>query len=805
MIDQTLGQYRIVEKIGAGGMGVVYRARDERLERDVALKVLPAGALADEESRKRFRREALALSKLNHPNIATIHDFNTERNMDFLAMEYISGITLSEKSLAGAMPEAEVIALGKQAAEALEAAHEQGIIHRDLKPGNIMVTPKGLLKVLDFGLAKLFHPAETIDKTLTLTGSLGLTGTLPYMAPEQLDGREVDARTDIHALGAILHELVTGKKPFPQETASEIMRAILDKPPELVRSLGAHISEGLERVIFKCLEKEPADRYASAKELVADLKRLETGDLTALVAGKPRRRAKRRLWQRPLPVGLLALGLAGLVFILNIGGVRGLLTGRTRAPQVQSLAVLPLENLSGDPAQDYFTEGITDALITELGQISALQVKSRTSVMQYKKTGKPLPQIAKELNADMVVEGSVLRVGDKMRITARLINPAEDRQLWVKSYERDIGGFLVLQSEIAQDITRQIGIRLREEKSFRSAKRKTVNPQALDAYLKGVYSGDNEYFNQAIKLDPDFALAYLEIAKSYFFGGLLGDVPPREAFLAMKQAALKALEKDDTLGEAHGYLAVAWLHYDLDWPEAEKEFKRALELNPSLAMIHHLFAHFLMALDRTEESMTEVKLASELDPFANPNHLCSGWHCFSTAGYDEAIELARKDIQTNPKDAWAHVTLGMAYEQKFLIKEAIVEFQNAVDNWPGNFLPVADLGHAYGIAGKKKEAREILEKLLAEKLLEKSKRTFVSAYDIAAVYVGLGEKDQAFEWLSRAVEERSGFLVYIKCDRRFDGLRPDPRYENLLKNIGLSLGAMKDSARIRPDNNGLRP
>lgn len=791
MIGQTLGHYRIIEKIGAGGMGVVYRARDERLERDVALKVLPAGALADEEMRKRFRKEAMALSKLNHPNIAIIHDFNTERDVDFLAMEYISGVTLREKSLSGALPEAEVISLGKQAAEALEAAHEQGIIHRDLKPGNIMVTPKGLLKVLDFGLAKLFQPAGTIDKTLTLSGSQGLTGTLPYMAPEQLDGREVDARTDIYALGAIFHELVTGKKPFPQETPSEIMRAILDKQPERPRSLGAQISEGLERIIFKCLEKEPANRYASARELIADLNQVETGDLSALIAGKSRRRAKRSLWQRPLPISVLVLGVAGLLFALNIGGIRDFLTGRARTPQVQSLAVLPLENLSGDPAQDYFAEGITDALITELGQISTLQVKSRTSVMQYKKTEKSLPQIAKELNADMVVEGSVLRAGEKVRITAKLVHPTEDRQLWVKSYDRDIGDFLVLQSEIAQDITRQIGIRLREEESFRLAKKKAVNPQALDAYLKGVYSGDIGYFNQAIKLDPDFALAYTEIAKSYFYSGLLGDVPPREAFLEMKQAALKALEKDNTLGEAHGYLAVAWLHYDLDWTEAEKEFKRALELNPSLAMIHHLYAHLLMALDRNEESMAEVKLASGLDPFADPNHLCSGWHCFSTAGYDEAMELARKDVQANPKNAWAYVTLGMAYEQKFLIKEAIVEFQNAVDNWKDNFLPLADLGHAYGIAGKKKEAQEILEKLLEEKLLEKSKRIYVSAYDIAAVYIGLGEKNQAFEWLSKALEERSGFLVYIKCDRRFDGLRSDPRFEALLKRIGLPLGAIK--------------
>ena len=786
MIGQTLGHYRIIEKIGAGGMGVVYRARDERLERDVALKVLPAGALADEETRIRFRREALALSKLNHPNIATVHDFNTENGVDFLAMEYISGVTLREKTLSGALPEAEVVSLGKQAAEALEAAHEQGIIHRDLKPGNIMVTPKGLLKVLDFGLAKLFQPSGTMGRTLTVTGSQGLTGTLPYMAPEQLDGREVDARTDIYALGAIFHELVTGKKPFPQETPSEIMHAILDKPPELPRSLGAQISEGLERIILKCLEKEPANRYASAKELIADLNQVETGDLSALIAGKPRRRGKQSLWQRPLPIGILVLGVAGLLFVLNIRGIRDFLTGRARTPQVQSLAVLPLENLSGDPAQDYFAEGITDALITELGQISALQVKSRTSVMQYKKTEKSLPQIAKELKADMVVEGSVLRAGEKVRITAKLVHPAEDRQLWVKSYDREIGDFLALQSEIAQDITRQIGIRLREEKSFRVAKRKAVNPQALDAYLKGVYSGDSEHFNQAIKLDPDFALAYTKIAEGYFYSGLFGDIPPREAFLKMKQAALKALEKDNTLGEAHGYLAVAWLHYDLDWTEAEKEFKRALELNPSLAMIHHLYAHHLMALDRREESMAEVKLASELDPFAWDKSLCSGWHCLFTAELDEAIELARNDVKANPKNAWARVILGWAYEQKSMIKEAIVEFQSALDNWKDNSLPLAALGHAYGISGKKKEAQEILEKLLAI-----SKRKYVPAYDIAAVYVGLGEKNQAFEWLSKALEERSGFLVYIKCDRRFEGLRSDPRFEALLKRIGLPLGAIK--------------
>jgi serine/threonine protein kinase/Tfp pilus assembly protein PilF len=802
MIGQTLGHYRIMEQLGAGGMGVVYRAKDERLERDVALKILPAGTLADDEARKRFRKEALALSRLNHPNIATIHDFNSENSVDFLAMELIPGITLSEKLSSGPLAEGEVVRLGMQAAEALEAAHEQGLVHRDLKPGNIMVTPKGLVKVLDFGLAKLLRPtaAAAADKTLTLTSTQSLSGTLPYMAPEQLDGREADERTDIHALGAILYELATGRRLFAQNAPSQVVQAIIGQIPEAPSSLNPQVSRGLEQVILKCLEKDPALRYASARELVADFKRLETGNLSALIAARPRRREKPSLWQRPLPAALVALGLAGIAFALNLGGVRGLLAGRTAPPQLRSLAVLPLENLSHDPEQDYVAGGITDTLITELGQISTLRVRSRTSVMQFKKTEKTLPQIAKELNVDLVVEGSVLKSGDKMRITARLMNPAEDRQLWVKSYERGIGGFLILQSEIVQDITRQIGIRLGEEARFQLTKRKPVKPEALDVYLKGVYSGDAQYFHQAVKLDPDFALAYTKIANAYFFDGLFGDLPPREAFSKMKQAALMSLEKDDTLGEAHSYLALAWLHYDLDWPKAEKEFKRALELNPSLAYTHHLYAHYLMAMDRMEESMAEVKLSAELDPFANEMTLCFGWHCLGTADYDDAIEHARRGLQMDPTNAWAGVILGWAYEQKSMMKEAIAVLQNALTEWPDNSLPLAALGHAYGVSGRKKEAAEVLGKLL-----ELSKRKFVPAYDIAAVFVGLGEKDQAFERLAKAFEERSGFLIYIKCDRRFDGLRSDPRYEALLKRIGLPPGAMKDSVHVTAVKNGMAP
>ncbi len=786
MLGQTLGHYRIIERIGAGGMGVVYRARDERLDRDVAIKVLPSGALADDEVRTRFRKEAMALSRLNHPNVATIHDFNTEDGVDFLAMEYIPGVTLGENLPPGGLPELEVIRLGRQAAEALEAAHEKGLIHRDLKPGNIMVTPKGLVKLLDFGLAKILRPSGPMDKTLTLAGTQSFSGTLAYMAPEQLEGREIDQRTDIHAMGIILYELATGRRLFLQEAPSQIVEAILHQKPEILRTINPQISEGLERIIFKCLEKEPADRYASARELIADLRRLESGDLAGLIAGKASHGSKRSLWRRPVPLAAVAaLGLAGLLFGLNIGGVRGFVTGRSRVFGVQSLAVLPLKNLSQDAEQDWFAEGITDSLITELGQVSSLRVISSTSIGRYKKTQATLPQIAKELNVDMIVEGSVQRSGDKVRITAKLIRPSDERQLWGRSFERNVGDVLALQSEMAEDITNEIGIRLSEEARLQRTNRRTVNPLAMDAYLKGVYSGDTEHFARAIKIDPDFSLAYTKTASAYFYSGLFGDIPPREAFSKMKEAALKALEKDDTLGEAHGFLAVAYLHNDLNWAEAEKEFKRAFVLNPSLAQIHHLYAHYLMAMNRIEESMSEIKLAEALDPFSWDRSQCFGWHCLFAKGYDEAAKMALEGVRMDPKNAWAHVILGWADEQKSMIKEAIAEFQSAVSLWKDNSLPLAGLGHAYGVSGQEKGAREILRKLL-----EMSKTTYVPAYDIAVVQMGLGDSDQALEWLSKAYEERSGFLVYIKCDRRFDGLRSDPRFEGLLKRIGLPLNAI---------------
>src|SRR5712692_7231452 len=411
MIGQTLGHYRILEQIGAGGMGVVYRAHDERLDRDVALKILPASALADEAARRRFRKEALALAKLTHSNIAHIYDFDTQDSTDFLVMECVPGQTLAQKLNAGSLPEKEVAALGGQIAAALEEAHERGVIHRDLKPGNILVTPKGQAKVLDFGLAKLLRPQGDAQATQTFSETQGVAGTLPYMAPEQLRSEALDGRTDIYALGCVLYEMATGRRAFPEDTAPRLTDAILHQTPVQPRAISARVSSQLEAIILKCLEKDPETRYQSAKELAVDLRRLGTPSATTIVAARP---AIARVGWRKLAIGgASAIAVAGLLAAFNVGGVRERLLGKSSAtPQIRSLAVLPLENFSRDPEQEFFADGMTEQLITDLAQISALKVVSRTSVMRYKGSAKSLPEIARELSVDGIVEGSVQHSGD---------------------------------------------------------------------------------------------------------------------------------------------------------------------------------------------------------------------------------------------------------------------------------------------------------------------------------------------------------------------------------------------------------
>ena len=482
MIGQTLSHYRVVEKIGAGGMGEVYRATDTRLEREVALKVLPSGTLADEAARKRFRKEALTLSKLNHPHIATVHDFDTQHGIDFLVMEYVAGGTLAAKLKSGPLPEKKVARLSLQIVEALEEAHEQGIVHRDIKPGNVMVTPKGQVKVLDFGLAKLLRPVSATATTESLTETQGAAGTLPYMAPEQLRGEQVDARTDIHALGAVLYEMATGQRAFPDRQPAQLTAAILQLPPSSPRALNRRVSGELERVVLKCLEKEPERRYQSAKELRVDLRRMSSPTVAAFTPSPQAPAWGKPVW-RLAAAGFAVVALLAVLVGLNVGGLRQRLLGGAAPGQIQSIAVLPLDNMMGDAEQDYFVEGMHEALITELSKIGALKVISRTSAMRYKDTDKSVPEIARELGVDAVIEGSVLRAGSTVRITAQLIEAATDRNLWADNFDRELRNILALHSEVARAIAKEIKITLTPGEEARLASARPVDPEAYEAYL----------------------------------------------------------------------------------------------------------------------------------------------------------------------------------------------------------------------------------------------------------------------------------------------------------------------------------
>ena len=791
LIGQIISHYRVLEKLGAGGMGVVYRARDERLDRDVALKVLPAGALADEAARRRFRKEALALARLNHSNIAAVYDFDTQNEVDFLAMECVAGQSLAERLGAGSLGEKEIATLGGQIAAALEEAHEHGIIHRDLKPGNILVTPKGQAKVLDFGLAKLLRPASEAT-TESLAETQATAGTLPYMAPEQLRGETTDARTDLFAAGAVLYEMCTRQRPFREPLATRLADAILHQPPVPPRAINPRISQELEHIILKCLEKEPENRYQSAKELGVDLRRLGASMTTARVAVVAPPKHAPGSWLFAGAGGVAALLV--LLFALNLGGWRARIFGRAAgfAPgRIESLAVLPLANLSGDASQDYFADGMTEALITELSQLSGLKkVTSRTSVMRYKGGGKAMPQIGQELGVDALIEGSVQRAGDKVGITVQLIHAETDRHLWARSYERDLRDILALEREVARAIADEIQAKVTPAEHVRLITARRVNPEAHEAYLKGRYYWSRwttegfqrarQYFEQAIGQDPTYAAAYLGLANSYAVPGIYGVLAPGEAFPRAREAVQKALELDDLLGEAHACRGLIALEYDRDWREAERAFQRALELNPNDATAHQQYGLYLREVGRFGQAIEEAKKAEQLDPLSPAASTEVGVSYYYARQPDKAIEQLRKTLELDPGYFWAHHVLGEVYAQRGQYREAISQLQEGIEPSHGNPHFLAVLGYGHARAGDRKEAVKILIKLQ-----EESKRHFVPSSQIALIYIGLDEKRAAITWLEKAYEQRDPLLTSIKAESPFDPLRSDPRFQNLLRRMRL--------------------
>jgi len=748
MIGQTLGHYRIVEQVGAGGMGVVYRARDTRLDRDVALKLLPAGALSDEAARRRFRNEALALSKLSHPNIATVFDFDSQGGVDFLVMEYISGIILSEQLRAGALPEKDVVALAAQIAAALEEAHEHGIVHCDLKPSNVAVTSKGRVKVFDFGLAQILHPSVDVEAT-EIAPDTDAAGTLPYMAPEVLRGKPPDARSDTWSLGVMLYEMLAGKPPFQAETGFALASRILrDAPAPLAR----HVPPELQLVVGRCLEKDPAKRYQRAADLLADLEHFPS-ELASGSASLPSRRS-------------------------------------TRA--ITSLAVLPFENAAADPEAEYLSDGITESLINILAQLPKLHVMARSTVFRYKGQAIDPQAVGRELNVRAVLTGRVSQRGDTLSIATELVDVANGWQLWGEQYHRKRADLLAVQDAMAREIAGRLRLRLTGEEKKRLVRRYTRNTDAYHCYLKGRYYWNKrtpedlkrgiEFFNQAIEKDPHYTLAYAGLADSYYLlaGTAFAALAPGEAFPKAKAAALKALELDDSLAEAHTSLATILVN-EWDWGGAAKEFKRSIELNPGYATARHWYAFYLTALGRLDEAIREGQRAQELDPLSVIINRDLGLIYYYARKPDRAIEQYCKSLELDPNFALTHQALGRAYLLKGMREDALAALRLAAALSSDSVAMCAALAHALAETGSVVEARKILADLI-----ERSRRSYVSPTNIAVVYAGLGENDEAMECLEKALAEHNAGLMMLKVHPVFDPLRSHPRYQDLLRRIGLA-------------------
>ncbi len=776
-------------------MGVVYRARDERLQRDVAIKVLPPDAFGDEAARSRFQKEARALSRLNHPNIETVHEFDSQEGVDFLVMELIPGASLDVRLRAGALPEAEILSLGAQLSDGLEAAHEQGVVHRDIKPANLRVTPKGVLKILDFGLAKRLRAQteETLSASLTAAGEV--VGTVPYMSPEQLRGEALDARSDVYSAGTVLYEMAVGSRAFPHEPATRAIGAILHERPLAPRMAGAGISVDLERVILRCLAKEREGRYANAGALAEDLRRVAKGEGVSTPSAGATRPWHRLGWRALLASAATLVVLAAvLVFALDVGGLRGrILSGaglRAASSEMPSLAVLPLTDISGDPSQEYFAEGMTDELITRLAQLPGLKVISRATAMRYKGTTKPIAEIARELDVKMLVQGTAQRAGDQVRIRAQLVEAATDRNLWADSFQSGTANVFAIQSEMARAIVDRIRIQITPNDRERLTRTGGVDVRAHDAYLRGRYemnrlSGQEyrkaaDFFLEATQIQPDYAEAWAGLAAAYYVMSSIF-VDPAEGMPKARAAAARALEIRPDVAEAHAYLAAVLAHYDRKWGQAAGEAERAIQLEPSSSDAHFIYANILQSTGQLEKAQVEYDRACELDPLSNYGANYSIWCQYLRGRYDQAIARLSDHVQMDPRDAQAWYNLGQCYLEKGETARAIGVLQRA-DSLADGAWPLGKLGQAYAAAGRTADARATLERMK-----QAAAKSYLSPSLFALVYAGLGDRDRCFEWLEKAYVSHDEELDWIKVDPTFKNIRGDPRYSDLVRRLGLPL------------------
>jgi serine/threonine-protein kinase len=796
--SSRLGPYEVIAPLGAGGMGEVYRASDTRLGREVAVKVLPELFARDPDRRARFEREARAVAALSHPNILAIHDYGTDGAVTYAVMELLEGETLRSRLARGPLPWREAVEVGAAVAEGLAAAHAKSIVHRDLKPENLFLTTDGRTKILDFGLARMTPPPDPDPQGQTgpyvppETDAGTVMGTVGYMSPEQVRGQPVDTRSDLFSFGCVLYEMVAGRRAFSRETSAETMTAILHNEPSDPAKSGHPVPAELGRLIRQCLAKNPSQRLQSARDLALGL-RATASDPTLHHLPADRRFS----WRvAGIAAGVLLIGAIGATFFLLTKGENHPEANKptAEAKAIEAVAVLPFENVWSDPAAEHLSDGIPESIIKSLYEVRSLKVRPFSSVSRYKGRGKDLDleEVGRQLNVQAVLTGKLTQGKEGLSLRVELVDVREPSVLWSGQFDRQRTDIQAVQDEIAQQICAKLGIHLTDQEQKRLIKHYTENTKAYDLYLKGrlqmkkitvgAVKKGIEFFEEAVDTDPRYALAYTGLADSYSTLAQWGYMRARDASPIARKAAEEALKLDDTLSEAHTSLAYVKMDFDWDWLAAETEFRRAIDLDANSAVAHHWYSHYLTAMGRTAESLAASERAFKLDPLNATFMVHLGWHFYYARQHEDTLEQLRKAVDMAPKQPIARVFLALAYLQKSRHAEAIDEAQQATFLAPEWSMTTATLGYAYAVSpesGKRDEALKRLDELTAL-----SQRKDVAYYK-AMIYAGLGQKEQALEWLEKAYDERSNLLVYLKVEPIFDSLRSDPRFAKVLKDMRL--------------------